>query len=87
MWDTITTAIIIVSVFYFFRWIFRKIKNGIGNAVYYVSSGEMAEDRKIRKYKAWKRRQKKLDAALKDGSVDHDTYVRAQIWLEKIRDW
>ena len=32
----------------------------------------MAEDRKRCKYKAW--------------NVDHDTYVRAQIWLEKIRD-
>lgn len=70
-----------------FRWVFRKIKNGIGRAIDYVSSGEMAGDRKRCKYKAWKRRQKKLDAALKDGSVDHDTYVRAQIWLEKIRDW
>lgn len=84
---TSTDAIIIVAIFYFFRWVFRKIKNGIGRAIDYVSSGEMAEDRKRCKYKAWKRRQKKLDAALKDGSVDHDTYVRAQIWLEKIRDW
>lgn len=56
-----------------FRWVFRKIKNGIGRAIDYVSSGEMAEDRKRCKYKAW--------------NVDHDTYVRAQIWLEKIRDW
>ena len=79
MWNTITNAIIIVAIFYFFRW--------IGSAVDYVSSGEMAEDRKRCKYRAWKRRQKKLDAALKDGSIDHDTYVRAQIWLEKIRDW
>lgn len=63
------------------------MKRSIGNAVYYVSSGEMAEDRKRCKYKTWKRRQRKLDAALKDGSIDHDTYVRAQIWLEKIRDW
>lgn len=27
------------------------------------------------------------DANTRHGSVDHDTYVRAQIWLEKIRDW
>lgn len=77
------TFLIILLIVAFFQWVIRKTKK----AVYYVSSGEMAEDRKIRKYKAWKRRQKKLDAALKDGSVEHDTYVRAQIWLEKIRDW
>lgn len=70
---TSTDAIIIVAIFYFFRWVFRKIKNGIGRAIDYVSSGEMAEDRKRCKYKAW--------------NVDHDTYVRTQIWLEKIRDW
>lgn len=85
------TFIGILFLLYFLLWPLRKllrlIKKGITNFIYYVSSGEMAEDRKIRKYKAWKRRQKKLDAALKDGSVDHDTYVRAQIWLEKIRDW
>ncbi len=87
MLENFTIGFAIICVFCFFRWIFRKIKNGIGNAVYYVSSGEMAEDRKRCKYRVWKRRQKKLDAALKDGSIDHDTYVRAQIWLEKIRDW
>lgn len=85
------TFIGILFLLYFLLWPLRKllrlIKKGITNFIYYVSSGEMAEDRRIRKYKAWKRRQKKLDAALKDGSVDHDTYVRAQIWLEKIRDW
>lgn len=82
-----TGFLIVLLIVAFFQWIFRKIKRGINNVSYYISSGEMAEERKRRKYKAWKRRQKKLDAALKEGSVDHDTYVRAQIWLEKIRDW
>lgn len=85
------TFIGILFLLYFLLWPLRKllglIKKGITNFIYYASSGEMAEDRKRCKQKAWKRRQKKLDAALKDGSVDHDTYVRAQIWLEKIRDW
>lgn len=85
------TFIGILFLLYFLLWPLRKllrlIKKGINNFIYYASSGEMAEDKKRCKHKAWKRRQKKLDAALKDGSVDHDTYVRAQIWLEKIRDW
>ena len=87
MLEGFTIGFTIICIFAFFRWVFRKITNGIGNAVHYVSSGEMAEDKRRCKQKAWKRRQKKLDAALKVGSVDHDTYVRAQIWLEKIRDW
>ena len=82
---------ILIFLYFLLVWPIRKligfIKRGIMNFIYYASSGEMAEDRKIRKYKAWERRQKKLDAALKEGSVDHDTYIRAQIWLEKIRDW
>jgi ABC-type nickel/cobalt efflux system permease component RcnA len=88
MLEVITIGIIIViAIFSIFRWIFRKIKNGIGYAVDYVASGQMDADRQKRSAKNYQRRSRNLDKALKEGSVDHDTYVRAQIWLEKLRDF
>lgn len=87
MLEGFTIGITIIAIFAFFRWIFRKIKNGIGYAVDYVASGQMDADRQNRSAKNYQRRLRNLDKALKEGSVDHDTYVRAQIWLEKLRDF
>jgi hypothetical protein len=87
MFDTWCTICLIAMPFYLLyrliRWVVRKISR----FAEYASSGEMEYDRKVRSARNYQRRSRNLDKALKEGSVDHDTYVRAQIWLEKLRDF
>ncbi len=87
MFDTIGTITLILLPFYLLYSLIRWIARSIARFVRYVSSGRMDADRRARSLRNYERRSRRLDKALKEGSVDHDTYVRAQIWLEKLRDF